>query len=74
MEVSYERMMNWINKFQLRFIQAHCSGHINGYDLKEMITMIQPKQLLPIHTEHPQLFKNLAPQVHHVKEGKMYKV
>ena len=74
MEVSYDRMMNWINRFHLRFIQAHCSGHINGNDLKQMITKIEPLTLFPIHTEHTELFKGLAPHVHHVKEGKMYKV
>jgi ribonuclease J len=74
MEVSYERMTNWINKFHLRFIQAHCSGHINGDDLKHMITTINPQELFPIHTEHQELFAQLASKVHHIKEGKMYKV
>ena len=74
MAVSYDRMMNWIHKFDLQFIQAHCSGHINGYDLKKMITSIKPHTLFPIHTEHPELFTKLAPHVHHVKEGKTYKV
>ena len=74
MEVSYDRMMNWIKRFHLRFVQAHCSGHINGHDLKQMITTIAPQTLFPIHTEHPELFKKTALHVKHVKEGKMYKV
>jgi ribonuclease J len=74
MEVSYERMMNWIHHFNLRFVQAHCSGHINGHDLKNMIKTIQPQSLYPIHTEYPELFKGLTSKVLRVQEGKMYKL
>ncbi|MBU0496984.1 MAG: MBL fold metallo-hydrolase [Candidatus Thermoplasmatota archaeon] len=74
MEVSYDRMMNWIHHFHLHFVQAHCSGHINGVDLKELITTIKPETLYPIHTEHPALFQGFAPKVIEVEEGKKYKV
>jgi len=74
MEISYERMRNWLNHFDLKFIQSHCSGHINGTDLKELIQTINPKIIYPIHTEHPEMFKNFSTKVEIVKEGKMYKL
>ena len=74
MEISFERMMNWLNFFNLKFVQAHCSGHINGYDLKEMIKEIKPKVLYPIHTEKPHLFEDLPIKTVMVKEGESYKV
>ena len=74
MEVSYDRMMNWINFFKLRFVQAHCSGHITGTDLKKLIKTIKPKKLYPIHTEHPDLFKKLNIHTNIVKEGETYTV
>jgi len=74
MEISYERMHNWLKHFDLRFVQSHCSGHICGPDLKNLITDINPKTLYPIHTEHPDMFQHLPMTVETVKEGKMYKL
>ncbi len=74
MEISYERMKNWLNHFNIQFFQSHCSGHINGDDLKELIKTVHPKQLYPIHTEHPELFKKLPGKTINVTEGKTYKL
>ena len=74
MEISYNRMRNWLEHFHLEYFQSHCSGHINGDDLKELIRSIHPKTLYPIHTEHPELFKKLPSKTIMVKEGKMYKL
>ncbi len=74
MEISYNRMRNWLGHFNLEYFQSHCSGHINGDDLKELIRRIKPSTLYPIHTEHPELFKKLPSKTVMVKEGKLYKV
>jgi ribonuclease J len=74
MEISYDRMINWINNFDLRFVQSHCSGHINGYDLRHLIKTVNPKKLYPIHTEHPDMFKRIGINTEIVKEGKLYKL
>ena len=74
MEISYDRMHNWLNHFDLRFVQSHCSGHICGTDLKELIKTINPKILYPIHTEHPNMFKKFHKNVRIVEEGKMFKL
>jgi ribonuclease J len=74
MEISYDRMKNWLRHFDIKFFQSHCSGHINGDDLKELIKTVHPKELYPIHTEHPKLFKTLPSKTIMVKEGKTYKL
>ncbi|KYK33030.1 MAG: hypothetical protein AYK22_09140 [Thermoplasmatales archaeon SG8-52-3] len=74
MEISYERMKAWIKHFNLKFVQSHCSGHINGTDLKELIKNVTPKVLFPIHTEHPGIFRTLSMQTRMIKEGKTYKL
>lgn len=74
MELSYDRMKNWLEHFDIEFFQSHCSGHINGDDLKDLITTVHPKKLYPIHTEHPRLFNKLPSTPILVKEGKTYKV
>lgn len=74
MEISYERMHNWLDYFKIRYVQAHCSGHINGFDLRELIDRIRPKTLFPIHTEYPSMFQGLVPKTELVQEGKTYEL
>lgn len=74
MEISYERMKNWLDHFDINLVQSHCSGHINGEDLKTMLTQINPKTVFPIHTNHPQQFQTLDLKTIMIKEGKTYKL
>ncbi|MDG6998063.1 MAG: hypothetical protein JRN15_03000, partial [Nitrososphaerota archaeon] len=37
-------------------LHAHCSGHAPVSDLNYIINEVGPKTLIPIHTEHPELF------------------
>jgi ribonuclease J len=74
MEISYERMVNWVKFFNMDFAQSHCSGHINGFDLKKLLEDVKPKELFPIHTEKPELFSKLNMKTHIVKEAKTYKI
>ena len=74
MALSYERMQNWLLHFDLRFVQSHCSGHLCGGDLKELIQEINPPKIYPIHTEHPDRFTPFSQHVEIVKEGKTYKL
>lgn len=74
MEISFDRMTAWLEHFNMEFVQSHCSGHINGHDLKELIQSIAPKVLFPIHTEQPGIFRTLSAKTRLVKEGKTYKL
>lgn len=64
MELSADRLTNWLRQFGINEandyepIQIHASGHASGPELQEMINKIKPKTLIPIHTEHPELFEN----------------
>jgi ribonuclease J len=58
-EMDEAKMKNWLGRFGLQRIHAHCSGHASGRDLNDIVSSIQPKLLVPIHTEHAGLFKLL---------------
>ena len=64
MELSEERLRSWLRRFGInedrdyRPIQIHVSGHASGPEIQEMIDKIGPKRLIPVHTEHPHMFKN----------------
>ncbi len=55
--ISEEKMNNWLNQFGLEKIHVHCSGHASGRDLNDIIEAINPKVLIPVHTENPGLFR-----------------
>jgi ribonuclease J len=53
-----ERVMhNWLNHFNLEYIQLHASGHLSRSELVEAIQRVNPGILYPVHTEAPELFK-----------------
>jgi len=49
-------MHNWLDHFGLSFHQMHASGHASGPELDEIVRSVAPKNLYPIHTEHPEAF------------------
>jgi len=73
-DIGADVMSNWLRHFGLRFHQIHASGHCPSKDLALIINKIQPKKLIPVHTEHPQLIKHLFKHldVVIVKKGKLY--
>ncbi len=42
-------------------------GHANYPELKKMVEEIKPKKLIPVHTEHPELFKLIHDKVEYPK-------
>jgi ribonuclease J len=55
MEIEYDKFVNWLDHFGLPMYHIHCSGHMMPIQIKQVVTEIKPKLLLPIHTEHPKL-------------------
>jgi urocanate hydratase len=39
--------------------QIHASGHAPTKEIERVIRSIKPKTLIPIHTEHPEKFREL---------------
>ena len=75
MELSEERLINWLEHFGINPdrghepIQIHASGHACGTEIQAMIDAIEPRVLVPIHTEAPGAFENEAGEVRTPEEG-----
>jgi len=75
MELSKDRMIRWLKHFKINIkndfkpYHIHASGHASGPEIQDMIEKIKPKLLVPIHTEHPELFKNSVGELHKPKKG-----
>jgi len=58
------RVKNWLELFGLgEAYQIHASGHASYPELKKMVEYINPKKVIPVHTEHPELFKQMHDNV-----------
>ena len=63
MELSFRRLMKWIELCGLKLEYAHTSGHMYPKDIERLVCQIDPKVIVPIHTEHPDLFTGWAKNV-----------
>jgi len=82
MELEERRIKNWLQRFEInspsfepRYI--HASGHASGPEIKELISLMQPKRVIPVHTEKPSLFAQGLPkgiQVLEPTEGQSYTI
>jgi len=58
-----EVLMNWVEFLKLDFHQAHASGHASMEEIFGMVKTINPKTVVPVHTEHPELFSRCSQKV-----------
>jgi len=56
-------LQHWLDRFHLERHQLHASGHLSEREVGEMIRAIDPKIVLPVHTEHPERFTQIARHV-----------
>ena len=56
---SMKKMMQFIKKKKMNFYQVHTSGHAEINTLKKVVKKLKPKQILPIHTFHPDKYNDL---------------
>ncbi len=71
MEIQQQKIDNWLKYFSLHpYQQLHCSGHASGKEIADIIDTIAPKKVIPIHTEHPMVFKDVYGNVVVAELGK----
>ena len=51
---------NWIGHLGFRYAQLHASGHAPMSEVGELVRGVSPAKVVPIHTEHPRLFRALG--------------
>lgn len=60
---------NWMGHFGIALHKAHCSGHMDKKGLIEAIKKINPKVLIPVHTNVPEEFRKVHKNVKVVEAG-----
>ena len=71
-EISQERINAWMDFFGMDKYQCHCSGHARNKDLFQIVEEINPSKMYPIHTTHPEIYRERFENVIHIMEGQTY--
>jgi len=48
---------NWVDHMGFRYRQIHASGHAPTGEVRRLVKEIGARKVVPIHTEHPRMFK-----------------
>jgi len=51
---------NWVDHVGFSYSQIHASGHAPGPEVRFLVKGIAAKKVVPIHTEHPELFMDFV--------------
>lgn len=54
-----QKMKKFIDDKNIQFYQLHTSGHASINTLKKVIESVNPEKVIPIHTFHPEKFRDL---------------
>lgn len=61
MVLERKRVDEWLKHFHLYPMkEAHASGHAYRNEIEKMIEEINPEKVYPVHTEHPEIFKEFS--------------
>ncbi|MFQ5919235.1 MAG: MBL fold metallo-hydrolase [Thermoplasmata archaeon] len=67
-------LRQWLERFGLRHRQLHASGHLSRGELETMVREVNAGQVIPVHTEYPELFLGLAGKVTLPEPGRPIRV
>jgi ribonuclease J len=62
----------WLKKYGLNHRQYHASGHCSMDEIEQILKEVNPKLVIPIHCEKPELFKKMARKVKLPTQGKSF--
>ncbi|MFQ5891463.1 MAG: MBL fold metallo-hydrolase RNA specificity domain-containing protein [Candidatus Methanofastidiosia archaeon] len=63
MKFDEKRLCNWLRMFNLNPpdnnpIYIHASGHASGPEIIDFVKKVNAKTVIPVHTEHPEIFQS----------------
>jgi ribonuclease J len=55
-EIDFRRLCNWLEHFGIKYYHFHASGHVDRKNLTKFINEVEPKEVIPVHTQNPKEF------------------
>lgn len=62
-EIEEKVLTYWLNILGVHIYRIRISGHYYPHELRNLLEVVKPRKLIPIHTKHPSLVLRLAKQV-----------
>jgi ribonuclease J len=73
-EDRFRKIDAWRQAHSMPFHQVHTSGHASPDDLKRLVAALNPKMLVPIHTDAPERYSELYPYVTAHTDGEWWEI
>ena len=67
-----EQISAYRNDPNVNYVYAHTSGHAPLGDLQRLATAMNPRKLVPIHTEFPEDYRENFSNVEFLEDGKLF--
>lgn len=61
-QVQDEVLNNWLKRYGIEHVQLHASGHSSMDEIFDIARSIGPGRIIPVHTQHPELFSRTGIQ------------
>ena len=63
------RLLKFVKDKKMSYHEIHTSGHADVPALNEIVKRLDPKAITPIHTENPEGYKKIWPNVREMRDG-----
>jgi ribonuclease J len=64
----------WLDRHDIPKIDIHTSGHASPEALKNLVSAVKPKSVVPIHSFFPEQYPELFPNVNPHEDGEWWEV
>lgn len=71
---SYNKLKDWLKRYDIPKISIHTSGHATHMDLQKMVAAFNPQKVVPIHTFFPEQYSELFQNVELYNDGEWWEV
>ncbi len=73
--IEFHKTIEYFEQRGLKANQIHVSGHAYFSTIRKLINNKNPKHIIPIHTEHPEIFqREFGSRVHVMKNGESWTI
>jgi len=73
-EDRFREIDSWRQAHNMPFHQVHTSGHASPDDLRRLVSALNPKTLVPIHSDAPERYKDMYPDVTAHTDGEWWEI
>lgn len=71
---AYDKVREWLERHSIKKHSIHTSGHASPGELKKVVSSINPRKVVPIHSFFPAKYPDLFPNVETHDDGEWWEI